>query len=394
MLSGADTADAALLFHYDLSDAAYGETVSDLSGNGYNMLYEKMWLTQSERDAIFAEDEQSYAYTIAFIPDIQISTRLYYSRLKPIYDFLINNKESMNIQYAISLGDLTDNNTVEEWDRVNEQYNRLNGIVPYALIRGNHDIERNKGALLYDQYFSTPNAYYYNHVKSNGGFYDDSNTQNTYLLFSVGQVDYLILNLDFGASDDVLTWADKILSQYPEHRVIVVTHGYIQSNGKLLTADASGAPSRYNSAWNDADDMWDKLIRKHENIDLVACGHIGVDHIVCTENTGDNGNVVYQMLSDTQYVDRKILGAGIVTCTLLRMADLHGLSIILLLRKSISENPIMILPWTLVKPLAMLRLLRQNRFNGIATTANLIRHGNPSLLLLVRHFISTMAIII
>lgn len=316
--NGPDLENEDLLLHYDLSQAVYGQTVEDLGPNGYHMQYEKMWLTQAERDAIFAEDEHAYTYTMAFIPDIQISTRLYPSRLKPIYDYLIENKEAMNIQYAISLGDLTDTNTVEEWERVKTQYDRLNGLVPYALIRGNHDITRNEGQLLYDQYFSDPEGYYYNHVQENGGAFDET-TQNTYLLFEVGDVEYLILNLDFGCPDDVLAWADDVLTEYSDRRAFIVTHGYLRSNGELAVAGTSGASTNYESEWpaasewNDADDLWEKLIRKHENIDLVACGHVGVDHIIHTTQTGDNGNTVHQMLSDTQYVDRKILGAGIVT---------------------------------------------------------------------------------
>ncbi len=308
-----DLSDDALLCHYALSNAVYGTDILDSSSNGYDMEFEKMWLTQEERDAYFAQDENNYAYTIAFIPDIQITTRIYPSRLPPIFDFLIENKETLNIQYAVSLGDLTDTNTETEWDRVKTQYDRLNGIVPYTLIRGNHDITKNNSALLYDQYFSVPGEYYYDYIKSNGGMFSDSTTTDTYVTFSVGDVDYVILNLDFGASDDVLTWADGILTQFPEHRAIIVTHGYLASDGNRLTADYSGAPSTYISTWNDADVMWDNLIRKHENIDLVACGHVGVDHIIYSKDTGDNGNIVHQMLSDTQYVDRKILGAGIVT---------------------------------------------------------------------------------
>lgn len=305
--------DPNLMMHYDLSNATEKTTIPDASGNGYHMQYEKMWLTQAERDAIMAEDTNVYTYTMAFIPDIQLSTRLWPSRLKPIFTYLAENAESMNIQYAIGLGDLTDNNTVVEWDLVKSQYDRLNGILPYSLIRGNHDITRNDYALLYDQYFSVPGEYYYDHIQSNGGFFDETTTANTYLTFCVGDVKYVLLNLDFGASDEVLAWADGVLTEYADHRAFIVTHGYLASNGERLTADDSGAPSRYEAAWNDADDMWNKLIRKHENVDLVACGHVGVDHILCTTDTGDNGNIVYQMLSDTQYVDRKILGAGIVT---------------------------------------------------------------------------------
>lgn len=313
-VSGApDLEDPDLLMYYQLSNATAKTTIADSSKNGYDMRYEKMWLTQEERDAIMAEDANVYTYTIAFIPDIQIATRIYPKQLKPIFTFLSENAEAMNIQYAISLGDLTDTNTTEEWERVKTQYDRLNGILPYALIRGNHDITKNDYALLYDQYFSVPGEYYYDHVAENGGFFDDTTTQNTYLTFCVGEVKYVILNLDFGASDEVLAWASDVLTEYADHRALIVTHGYLASNGERLAAEDSGAPSRYEAQWNDADDMWDKLIRKHENVDLVACGHIGVDHIICSTDTGDNGNTVYQMLSDTQYVDRKILGAGIVT---------------------------------------------------------------------------------
>lgn len=310
---GPDLTDSGLMLHYDMDAATYGEDIPDASGNGYHMIYEKMWLTQEERDAILAEDKNEYTYSIAFVPDVQILTESYPTRLSWIYDYLLENKDSQNIQYVISLGDLTDENTEAEWEKFSKQQNRLNGILPYSLIRGNHDITKNDYAPFYDQYFSVPGEYYYDHVSTNGGFYDTATTANTYLLFSVGEVDYIILNIDFAMSQGVFDWMNQVLTAYADRRAIVVTHGYIGTNGQLLNETMSGAPSDYDAQWLDPEDLWDQVLRKHANVDLVAGGHIGSDHIICSRQVGDNGNVVHQMLSDTQYVDRKIRGASIVT---------------------------------------------------------------------------------
>ena len=49
--------------------------------------------------------------------------------------------------------------------------------------------------------------------------------------------------------------------------------------------------------------MWDKLIRKHENIVLVISGHDPCDKIVMAQGKGDGGNTVTQLLIDPQSLD-------------------------------------------------------------------------------------------
>lgn len=309
-----DTADAELMFCYDLFGAESGKSIPDASGNGYDMHYGRMWLTEEEMQEVYAADDKEYAYTIAFLPDIQESTRNFPEKLDPLYDFLAENAESKNIKYVIGLGDMTDKNIETEWEIVKKQTEKLNDIVPYSLIRGNHDVLYNPedNTLLHDDYFSQPSDYYYKHVKENGGFFYEDTTINTYLLFEVGRVKYVILNLDFGASDDVLAWADKVLEEHRDRRAIVVTHGYLNGDGTPLTGDDVIAPSLYSPYWNDGDDIWEKMVRKHENIDMVVCGHVGVDSILCTTATGDNGNTVYQLLMNTQGTDLKLGGLGVV----------------------------------------------------------------------------------
>lgn len=311
--NGPDMADPELLFHYSITKDSTGSHIPDQSGNGYDLRCERIWLTQEERDEIWAQDDTEYAYTIALLPDVQFTTKLFPANLSPIFDYLLDNKDALNLQYVIGLGDLTDANTEEEWSIIRQQTSRLDGIIPYSMIRGNHDVTYNDSALLYDKYYSVPGSHYYEHVAANGGFQDPTSTKNSYLLFTVGEVDYLILNLDFGSAEDTLKWADNVLSQYPNHRVIAVTHAYLYSNGHLLTEDTVYSASMYTPFWNDGDDYWDKLLTKHANVSMVVCGHIGVDNIVCTEAVGDNGNTVYQILSDPQYSDELAGGLGFVT---------------------------------------------------------------------------------
>ena len=308
---GPDTSDGELLLYYELSDNDQNKDVADSSKNGYDMKYYSMWLDESEMQAIRDADPYEYTYSIAFLPDIQYSTQHSPESLAAIYDFLLDSAESKNIKYVIGLGDITNRNTAEEWATIKKQTDRIDGKLPYSLIRGNHDITYNNYAELFDATYGK-GTYYYDHVAKNGGFMDEKTVKNTYLLFSVGEVDYIILNLDFGATDDILAWAGEILDKYPDHRAIIATHGYFNADATTLDANDYATPSSYSKKWNDGDDMWEKLLRKHENIDLVVSGHIGQDDLICAPAEGDNGNTVYQMLLDTQVTDNTMKGQGFV----------------------------------------------------------------------------------
>ena len=59
--------------------------------------------------------------------------------------------------------------------------------------------------------------------------------------------------------------------------------------------------------------MWDKLIKKHENIVLVLSGHDPNSQITMVQTPGEKGNIVTQMLIDGQTVDLKEGSSGFVT---------------------------------------------------------------------------------
>lgn len=310
--NGPDLSDTELMLFYELSKAESKTDVPDKSGNGYDMSYYRLWLTEEEMKEIRAEDEYEYEYVIAFLPDIQYMTQNYPESLKVMVDYLVENGKTRNIQYIIGLGDITNSNSVREWNTIIRQTNRLNGYIPYSLVPGNHDGINSGSKELLDNIYAKKTGYYYQHVAANGGFFNEDSVRNTYMTFSVGEVDYLIINLDFGATDDILTWAGGILDAHPEHRAILVTHGYLNADGTTLDPNDYASPDEYDSSLNSGEAIWEKLVSKHENVSMIVSGHMHHDSIVCTPREGDAGNTVYQLLMDPQSTCKKLGGLGAI----------------------------------------------------------------------------------
>lgn len=310
--NGPDLADSELMMFYELSKAQPKADVPDASGHGYDMTYSRYFLTEEEMKAIRAEDEYEYDYVLAFLPDIQYMTQSYPGSLKIMIDFLVDKGKTHNIQYVLGLGDITNANTAGEWATILRQTNRLNGYIPYALTPGNHDGINSGGKEVLDSVYAKKTGHYYQLVRENGGFFDENSVRNTYHTFTVGEVDYLVVVLDFGATDDILAWASDILTSHPDHRAIITTHGYLNSDGTTLDSNDYASPDTYVRTLNSGEDIWEKLVSKHENISMIVSGHMHHDTIVCTPREGDAGNTVYQILMDPQSTCKKLGGLGAI----------------------------------------------------------------------------------
>jgi len=238
-----------------------------------------------------------YDFSVVLVPDTQVVTYVNRDSLHYIYDWIIDNTDSKKIEFVIGLGDMTEKSSYAEWWEVEKQVDRLNGVVPYALVRGNHDktLDLNK----FFPKAETP------HIE---GTYDPW-INNSWRTVRMGDYDYLIMTLDYGADDDMLAWASGVIKDHPDHNVIIATHSYLFNDGTTLDAGDLCPPSK-SGGTNDGDDMWEKLIRKHENITLVVCGHDSSDRIVYRQDKGDHGNTVTQMLIDAQDLDRDTKGAA------------------------------------------------------------------------------------
>lgn len=267
--------------------------VKDISGNGYDAV-EKSWVIEEK-------PLDDYAYSFAVVGDTQTITEGHPEYLGGIYDWIIDNAEKYNTKFVFGLGDITNSSTNFEWALAKLTIHNLDGILPYSIVRGNHDTVEQ-----FNKFFP------YSECKEQVSGTMDGTMLNTYKKFSVGNIKYLVLNLDFGAPDNVLEWADEIISANKDRNIIITTHAYLNSDGTTLDANETSSPTKYDATYNNGDEMWDTLIKKHKNIVLVLSGHIIYDKVIMTQTTGDNGNTVTQMLINPQGADNERGGLGLV----------------------------------------------------------------------------------
>lgn len=281
-----DLTDESLIVSYDLT--AWGaDAIAPAGGADIALERKTLWL-----DAV--EEPADYAYSFAVIGDTQYVTRDNPLQLIRLYDYVLDNVEAKKIAHVFGLGDITDENSDAEWKAASKQIGRMNGVVPYSLVRGNHD-----GGTRFNDLFGEGSEYAKQCVavyRDAGGHANYTCTAHT---FSAGQLDYLVVVLDHDPTTDMMEWADGVIAQYPNHNVIVTTHGYLDFNGERIQVDAD-------------QDIWENLCRKHANIVMMLCGHVDADSIVTRTDVGDHGNTVVQLLIDPQALDYKLGPTGMV----------------------------------------------------------------------------------
>ena len=249
-------------------------------------------------------------FRIVVLPDTQYYASTYPSIFTAQIQWIVNNHTALNIQFVVHEGDITDNNSATQWQNAQNSMRLLDGIVPYSVLPGNHDMGTGatpadtRDTTLYNQYFPLS---HYSGTLTFGGVYTAEPTKydNNYHTFNASGTDWLVLSLEFGPRNDVLTWADNVVSSHPNHRVIIVTHDYIYSNETRQDTSESWDPHSYGigsdpAGTNNGEEMWKKLVRKYSNISFVLNGHVlndGQGHLV---SVGDHGNKVYQMLCNYQ----------------------------------------------------------------------------------------------
>ena len=191
-----------------------------------------------------------------------------------------------------------------EWTNARTSMNLLDGVVPYALAVGNHDGlgSSQSQTALFNQFFPLSK---YQGLPTFGGVFESNRLDNCYRLFSAGGVDWLLFSLEFGPRDSVLAWANQVAANYPDRRVIVLTHAHVYSDNTLFGSSTNQAalPTSY-GRMNNGTNVWDKFLRRHANVCAVFSGHLGYGRLV---GTGDYGNQVFQMTADYQF---EALGGG------------------------------------------------------------------------------------
>ena len=260
-------------------------------------------------------------YSFAVLGDIQSIT--YFDAhnsttyLEDMFDWILDNKEERKIEYIFALGDTVEtlttypnkNRNPLEWVTARTQFRRLydkagNVIIPYTVIRGNHDDEGG-----YHKYICNDNY----KAQIDGFGYDPTrpatlgnSMSNSYRKIEIGNHKYLMLGLDYNADDAAIEWANNVISSHPDYKVIVSVHAYLNSRGETYAGEI-GSSDVNNQTLEyvpfNGMKLWTKIFREHENIFMILNGHVAVNRPIVNTRTGVNGNEVIEILVDPQGFD-------------------------------------------------------------------------------------------
>lgn len=223
--------------------------------------------------------------------------------------WVVDNLKRQKIVFVSHVGDIVDINEPRQWAVARKHMDGLHGRVPYGISVGNHDMTSEGNSALFQSVF---NAQRYRGFKWYGGDFGSDQTEisgnnaNSYQLFSAGGMDFVFLHLECNAPDNVLAWADSVLTTYANRKAFVTTHMYLGPLSKPKESegyfhDPKGRmqwTKRHKERGNSPQQMWDKCFRKHANLLAIFCGDQSRTQSMYTASQGDHGNLVHELLSD------------------------------------------------------------------------------------------------
>ena len=202
-----------------------------------------------------------------------------------IHNWLLGNRQRMNLQYLFHDGDIIDDEpNLQEWQQADAAYQKLDqSRFPYGVLAGNHDVGHlngdysNFGKFFGEERYAS-NPWYGGSYQNNRGHYD---------LISVDGIDFIMIYMGWGIGDDEIQWMNDVLEQYPERKAILNFHEYLLASGGL-----GEEPQR----------IHDEVVAKNENVCMVLSGHYhnAKTRIDTFTNADGSTRNVYNMLFDYQ----------------------------------------------------------------------------------------------
>ncbi len=275
---GTGTVSASLgVASYNDGGKIHVAAMLDYVTNGSNTM---IWSTDPQHYTKF-EDLHEYYYTI--------------------YQYAAKEYVAGNVGYIFTTGDLVDDvpaaaQAPYQWAVADQAMSYVEAVgMPNGVVTGNHDVNTfnaldysaGDAPVDYSLFAQTFPASRYENERWYGGSLN--NNTSHYDLITIGNVDFIVLFLGYGleATDETIVWANEVLKTYSHRTAIVATHEYLDA----LSAEYA----------NRGQLVYDTIVDPNPNVKMVVCGHD--DGSVCRETVASDGRVVYELLSDYQFVE-------------------------------------------------------------------------------------------
>ena len=200
-------------------------------------------------------------------------------------------------------------------------YQMIAGKLPFAVVPGNHDYDANWSDSRFPPAadYRNPGAnkfpfgqLHYGGLKNFSSVFGAGspffkgkswyvgnyrNGANSAVLFTAGGYRFLHIGLEMAPEDDVVRWAEAQVKAHPGLPTIVSIHDHLNVKGEREAISAVDFKAVH-PEHNNPQDLWTKLLSKHDQIFLVLSGHQHGQARRVDKNAF--GHDVFQVLADYQ----------------------------------------------------------------------------------------------
>ncbi len=233
------------------------------------------------------ETQDPYDFSFVWMSDTQYYSQSYPKIYEKIVNWVVDQKEKMNIKYVIHTGDVVDKSYQDyQWDEASKDMKVLEDAqIPYGVLAGNHDVgHQDNDYTKFQQYFGEDR--FKNNLTFAGSY---ENNRGHYDLVSSNGNDFIIVYMGWGLGDKEIDWMNEVVAKYPERKAILSLHEYmLVSNNRAPIADK----------------IFEKVVKPNKNVFATLSGHYH-DAQLKVDELDDNGDgvadrKVFQMLADYQ----------------------------------------------------------------------------------------------
>lgn len=262
------------------------------------------------------------SFSMIILPDPQ--SYIKFQKNQGIFDivtgWVASNINPLSIRAVLCTGDLVEQNDLlipdgkngdqpssRQWEYVSRSFSRLDNRVPYMISTGNHDYgyvsAENRFTRFNDHFKPDRNNCWEKTLVSvcNNAFGRPTLENAAYEIITDTWGKLMIICAEFAPRDEVLQWAGELSQKYKDHRIIFLTHSYMEYEGSVIEKENyKVTPANYGKT------IWEKLIYPSKNIKMVICGHSATgkgdfpSNVAFRTDRNEEGKNIPQMMFNAQ----------------------------------------------------------------------------------------------
>ncbi|MFI3294831.1 MAG: metallophosphoesterase [Rikenellaceae bacterium] len=275
----------------------------------------------------------SESFSMVVIPDVQSYVK--FKENQPILDLMTiwteKHLKKLNVKTVLCTGDLVEQNEIriphgaggdqtslQQWEATSRAFAALDNKTPYIVCTGNHDYgyqSAENRMSRFPEYFTSERNFLWEETLVEVGL--DSNGVPTlenaaYAFDDPKWGKLMVLVVEFAPRDAMMEWARTIANKYKEHRIILLTHSFMEGGASAERYIKEGY--KIEDA-NYGQQIWDELVKVSPNISFVLCGHAcnlkGFEQNVSFRvDKNQAGKKIPQMMFNAQTADGQWMGNG------------------------------------------------------------------------------------